>query len=382
MGGLLNTVLLFIVNEPSAFISHRLAVADAAKAAGYVVHVASMPGSAVSAIKEAGFTHHVLPLSRSGQNVFYELWTLFSIWRLLRSLKPDVLHLVTIKPVLYGGFAARLAPVGGVVSAVSGLGFVFTAVGKKAVFIRKMVSTFYGLSLGKKNLRVVFQNPDDRDVLHATGAISVSKVRMIRGSGVDLGWYKALPEPVGKPVVCMAARLLRDKGVLEYVEAVRMLRQRGVDATFQLAGDMDHGNPTSFTSTEIEAWKQEGLLEILGYRSDVADLFAACHFVVLPSYREGLPKVLIEAAACGRAVVTTDVPGCRDAIDPDETGLLVPMKSVTALADAMQRLIEDGELRRRMGAAGRVLAEREFAIEKVVQQHLNIYEELEADIGK
>ena len=153
-------------------------------------------------------------------------------------------------------------------------------------------------------------------------------------------------------------------------------------ASYRLVGDPDPGNPSSLTASDIETVRQEGLVEVIGFRDDIADIFASSHLVVLPSYREGLPKVLVEAAACGRAVITTDVPGCRDAIDPGETGLLVPMKSVTGLADAMQRLIEDGELRRRMGAAGRMLAEREFAIEKVVQQHLDIYAELEANIGK
>ncbi len=371
--------LLFVVNDPAFFMSHRFSVAKAAMSAGYAVNVASMPGACIASIKDAGFTHYELRLSRSGLNFFYELLALTSLFRLFWKVKPDILHLVTIKPVLYGSLAARLSPVGGVVSAVSGLGYVFTASGRKAAFMRKLVAYLYCLAFGKDNLRVIFQNPDDRDVLLNAGALDVSKVRMIRGSGVDLGQYQALPEPEGLPVVCMAARLLRDKGVQEYVEAVRLLHKRGVRAVFKLAGDVDPGNPTSITADDLSAWKQEGLLDVLGYRSDVAELFAASHLVVLPSYREGLPKVLIEAAACGRAVVTTDVPGCRDAIEPDVTGLLVPVKDVTALADAIQRLIEDEALRKRMGAAGRLLAEREFAIENVVQQHLDIYAELEAN---
>lgn len=372
-------VLLFVVNDPSFFISHRLRVALQARACGYTVAVATAPGSAVSKIIEHGFIHHALPLVRSGRNLFSELHAFLATLCLFWKIKPEVLHLVTIKPVIYGGLAARFAPVGGVVSAVSGLGYVFTASGREASLLRLLVSKLYGFAFGKDNLRVIFQNPDDRDVLLNAGALDVSKVRMIRGSGVDLGQYQALPEPEGLPVVCMAARLLRDKGVQEYVEAVRLLHKRGVRAVFKLAGDVDPGNPTSITAADLSAWKQEGLLDVLGYRSDVAELFAASHLVVLPSYREGLPKVLIEAAACGRAVVTTDVPGCRDAIEPDVTGLLVPVKDVTALADAIQRLIEDEALRKRMGAAGRLLAEREFAIENVVQQHLDIYAELEAN---
>ena len=205
---------------------------------------------------------------------------------------------------------------------------------------------------------------------------------MIRGSGVDLALYQALPEPEGLPVVRFAARLLRDKGVYEYVEAVRVLQQRAVRAVFSLVGDPDPGNPTSITSEKLEQWREEGAVEVLGYRKDIARLFADSHLIVLPSYREGLPKVLVEAAACGRAVVTTDVAGCKDAIEPGKTGFLVPVRDADVLADAMQRLIEDAELRRKMGAAGRALAEREFDINKIAQQHLDIYEELESNIGK
>ena len=378
----MNLKILFIVNDVSFFLSHRLPIAKEARARGYSVYIAAMPSALSAIISENDFEFCPLPLTRSGKNPFFEMRSFFSIFLLLRRLRPDILHLVTIKPVLYGAIAARLCSIYGVVCAVSGLGFVFTSKSKKNLPIRFLVSWLYRAAFGKENLRVIFQNPDDRDVLLSIRALNSSKVRMIRGSGVDLAMYQARPEPLGAPIVCFAARLLRDKGVFEYVAAVRLLQERGVTASYRLVGDPDPGNPSSLTASDIETVRQEGLVEVIGFRDDIADIFASSHLVVLPSYREGLPKVLVEAAACGRAVITTDVPGCRDAIDPGETGLLVPMKSVTGLADAMQRLIEDGELWRRMGAAGRMLAEREFAIEKVVQQHLDIYAELEANIGK
>jgi glycosyltransferase involved in cell wall biosynthesis len=373
----MNSLLLIIVNDAAFFLSHRLPVAQGAKKAGYEVHVASMPGPAVERVRDLGFVHHELPLSRSGKNILGEIVSLVSIWRLLWRLKPDVLHLVTIKPVLYGGIAARLAPVKGVVAAVSGLGFVFLAKGLKATILRRIISSLYRFALGKKNLRVIFQNPDDRDVLVGMGALESVKVEVIRGSGVDLASYTELPEPSGTPVVCLAARLLRDKGVLEFVEAVRILRQRGVSARFQLVGDPDLGNPATITVDELEAWRQEGFIELLGFRKDIAKLFGDAHIVTLPSYREGLPKVLVEAAACGRAVVTTNVPGCRDAIEPGITGLLVPVRNASALADAIETLLNDSELRQRMGHAGRMLAESEFSIDKIVKQHLDIYSKLE-----
>lgn len=371
-----------VVNDPAFFISHRLPVAEAARDEGYTVLIATMAGASVADIRSKGFEHYALPLTRSGKHIGAELRAVYSILKLLWRVRPTILHLVTIKPVLYGGLAARLAPVGGVVSAVSGLGFVFMSGGRKAALTRKAVSMMYRLAFSKKNLRVIFQNSDDRDLLLRAGVLAESKVRMIRGSGVDLALYQALPEPEGLPVVRFAARLLRDKGVYEYVEAVRVLQQRAVRAVFSLVGDPDPGNPTSITSEKLEQWRQEGAVEVLGYRKDIARLFADSHLIVLPSYREGLPKVLVEAAACGRAVVTTDVAGCKDAIEPGKTGFLVPVKNADVLADAMQRLIGDADLRRQMGAAGRALAEREYDINKIAKQHLEIYEELESNIGK
>jgi len=198
-------------------------------------------------------------------------------------------------------------------------------------------------------------------------------VEMIRGSGVDLSLFDAKSEPQGLPVVCFAARLLRDKGIYEFINAARILRNKGVLARFVVAGDIDPGNPTSVSARDLERWRDEGAVEVLGYQRDIAALFSSVNLVVLPSYREGLPKVLIEAAAAGRAVVTTDVPGCRDAIEPDVTGLLVPAKNAELLAEAIEKLVVDDLLRKAMGAAGRDLAEREFGIEKVIERHLDIY---------
>jgi len=209
--------------------------------------------------------------------------------------------------------------------------------------------------------------------------VGKDKTRLISGSGVDLKDFPVLPEPDQIPVVVMASRLLKDKGVHEFVEAARILRSRGVDARFQLIGDPDPGNPVSVTAESIQAWREEGVIECLGFRTDIPKLFSQSNIIVLPSYYgEGLPRVLIEAAACGRAVVTTDMPGCRDAIVPDVSGLLVPARDAKALADAIQLLIEDADLRQRMGREGRRLAEKEFSIEKIVQAHLEIYASLEA----
>lgn len=370
--------LLFIVNSPDFLLSHRLPVALAAQRAGYEVHVATAEGGASREITEWGMTHHTVPLTRSGQHPSRELAAIVSLQRLMKRLVPDVVHLVTIKPVLYGGVAARLAGVPAVVAAVSGLGTVFMAQGGRAGLVKRVVSVLYRLSLGHRNLAVIFQNPDDRAALTDIGAVREHQARLIRGSGVALADCPLVPEPEGPPVVTMAARLLRDKGVVEFVEAARLLARRGVPVRFRLIGSLDPGNPTSITPDELTAWEEEGLVELPGYLRDIPAQYAKSHIVCLPSYREGLPKSLVEAAACGRAVVTTDVPGCRDAIEPGKSGVLVPPRDAMALADAIQRLVENPEERRAMGCAGRELAEREFAIERIVKAHLAIYRELES----
>lgn len=371
--------LLFVVNNPAFFMSHRVPVALAAQRAGYDVHVATMDGPAVADIQALGMTHHPIPMTRSGKHPLQELGTLLALIRLFRRLRPKVVHLVTIKPVLYGGIAARIARVPGMVAAISGLGFVFLSNSLKMRLVRSVVARLYRLALGHPNSRVIFQNASDRDLLKSLGAVRDGQVVIIRGAGVDLDAYRASPEPAAPPVVVtMVARLLRDKGVQEFVQAARLLRERGVPVTMQLVGGVDAGNPASATQEDVEAWRREGCVEALGERADVPTLYAAAHIAVLPSYREGLPKSLIEAAACARAVVTTDVPGCRDAIEPDVTGLLVPVRDAEALAAAIERLAADAALRRSMGAAGRALAEREFDIRRVERIHVELYDALSA----
>ncbi|OIN07768.1 glycosyltransferase family 4 protein [Oceanisphaera psychrotolerans] len=371
-----SNVILFVVNAPEFFLSHRFPLAVAAKKSGYEVHVATAEGPDIERIQAQGFIHHVVPFARSGQNPLNELGTLLCLTKLFRRVKPSLVHLITIKPVLYGGIAARLAGVKSVVSAVSGLGTVFLAESAAARLRRWLVTVMYRSAFKQSHLAVIFQNPDDRDALLTLKALMPEQARMIRGSGVTLSDYSYVPEPEGKPVVVMAARLLKDKGVFEFVEAARLLKQRGVSVEMRMIGSPDPGNPTSVNQQELDQWAAEGQVEFLGYRKDIAEQYAAANIVCLPSYREGLPKSLVEAAASGRIVVTTDVPGCRDAIIPDKTGLLVPVKNAVALADVIETLIDSPDLRKRMGQAGRALAEDAFAIEKIVEQHMDIYQEL------
>jgi glycosyltransferase involved in cell wall biosynthesis len=370
--------VLFLVNNLGYFVSHRLPIALAAQSAGYVVTVAfGEKGKACLANLEShGFDCLHAPIRPGGVNPFAELWSLLSIWRLFLVKKPDLVHLVTIRPYLYGGIAARMAHVPAVISAVAGLGSMFIREDIYGRLFRRLLNPLFRSAFGHKNQVVIVQNLSDRDALVEWGVLDPSSARLLRGSGVDLMGFLKLSEVAGTPIVAFAARLLRDKGVNEFILAARLLRTRGVQARFWLIGDADPSNPTSITQQELLAWKSEGVVQVLGYRDDIEDLFAQSHIVCLPSYREGLPKTLIEAAAAGRAVVTTDVPGCRDAIIPNETGLLVSVRDAESLADALQWLIEHPRERAEMGRAGRALAEREFGIEKIVDAHLKIYQEL------
>lgn len=369
--------LLLIVNDAGFFVSHRLPVALAARDAGFEVHVATAAGEPTAVIRSHGIAHHPLRLSRGGTNPLREIAGFMEIVRLLRRLQPDLTHLVTVKPVLYGGLAARLTGVPGVVAAISGLGHVFAVNNPRTRALRRLIIVAYRVALNREGLKVIFQNDDDRNALIRLAVVPPEKTIIVRGSGVDLSAYRPVPEPTGTPVVTFASRLLISKGVYEFVAAAESLRARGVQARFQLVGGVDTHNAGSVSAAEVERWRSGGTVDVAGHRHDMAEVFAASNLVVLPSYYgEGLPKVLAEAAACGRAIVTTNMPGCRDAVEPGVTALLVPPRDVTALAEAIHTLVNDPARRRAMGAAARALAEQEFDIEQIVAQHLEVYRSL------
>lgn len=375
----MSRTLLFVVNVDWFFLSHRLPIALEAMRQGYRVHIATGLTDKQDELERHGLVVHPLALDRSSAGLGNAWRTGMQLRQIFKTVRPDVVHLVTIKPVLLGGLVARLTGVPALVAAVSGLGFVFMARGAKATTRRWLVAALYRMALGHRNLKVIFQNADDLRSVTSIAHLPDTKVAMIPGSGVDLVRYAYVPPPDGVPVLVLAARLLADKGVQEFVQAARLLKQRGCKARFVLVGTVDTANPTSFTEVEVSAWVDAGTVEWWGHRADMPQVLAAARLAVLPSYREGLPKVLIEAAACGRAVVTTDVPGCRDAIHAGVTGVLVPVRDVAALANAMEALINAPVRCREMGEAGRALAEKAFDVRQVVAAHLRIYEEL---IGK
>lgn len=369
-------ILLFVVNVDWFFTSHRMPVALAAKKEGYEVHVATGITTKLEELRENGLIVHELNLKRNGASIFNGLSSLVELTGLFRRIRPDVIHLVTIKPVLLGGVAARITGSPAVVAAVSGLGYVFTAQGLSAQLRRWVISQVYRVVLSNRRLKVIFQNEDDRRILCDFARLNSERSILIRGSGVDLSAYRFSSLPDGVPVVMMAARLLFDKGVTEFVEAARIIRARKISARFVLVGSIDEANPTSLNAGHLAQIAKDGIVELWGHRADMANVLAEATIVVLPSYREGLPKVLIEAAACGRPVITTDVPGCRDAILPDTTGLLVPVRDADGLARALEILLFSRDACRKMGIAGRRLAEEVFDLKNVVDMHLSLYKEM------
>ena len=373
-----NKKVLILVNYLSFFISHRLPIAEALLAKGFEVFIGygELRGADPKILEQRGFKVYFIPMQPGSFNLLNDFKTFYYIWSFFKRVKPDIVHLVTIKPYLYGGIISRLCGVQGLITAVSGLGTLFVNKDLKSKLIRLLLYPIYKLAFNHSNQKIIVQNKDDLKVLVNWGVLNLSKVKLLKGSGVKLENFINLDEPSGTPVVCFAARLLRDKGVYEYVSAVRLLKERGIKAEFLLAGDLDINNPTGLKLKDLNKIRDEGYVKIIGYQRDIATLYAKSHIICLPSYREGFPKSLIEAAAAGRAVVTTDVPGCRDAIIPNKTGLLVPIKDSQKLADALQWLIENSKERIAMGKAGRNFAEKEFKIEKIILNHLDIYQDI------
>ena len=367
--------LLYLFNDAPFFLSHRLPVARAAAAEGYEVHVATPASPAAAALRREGLTHHAIALTRRGVNPAAQVASLVAIARLYRRLRPDLIEHATIKPVLYGGLAARALRQPAVVSWMTGLGFVFISQGTRARLVRRAVRTGYRTALRRPGSWVIFENPDDRDLFVAAGLTEPGRTRLIRGAGVDMTMFHPTPEAPGVPVVVLAARMLRDKGVVEFVEAARTLRSSGAVARFVLVGSADPDNPAGLAEAQLRAWHEEGSVEWWGQRDDMADVFQGAHVACLPSYREGLPKVLVEAAASGRAIVATDAPGCREVVRDQWNGLLVPVRNAAALAEAIGRLLADPGERARMGARGRERVEYQFSDRHVIQETLAVYAE-------
>ncbi len=363
--------IILFANTDWYLYNFRLELAKALHARGDDVIFLSPPGDYAAKLAELGFRWLAFPFSRRGMNPLAELGTIFRLWSLYRREKPDLVHHFTIKCVLYGSSAAHLAGVPHIINAITGLGYVFN---EGNHLLGALARFFYRLVL--KNTQVIFQNPDDLEIFTQAKLLQPAQAHLIRSSGVDLSRFHSQTEtPSQPPLIILPARLLKEKGVPEFVEAARLLKKRGIAARLALIGEPDPHNPSSVSSDELEDWVAEGVIESWGWQQDMPKIYAESHIVCLPSYyREGVPRSLLEAAASGRAIVTTDAPGCREVVRHGVNGLLVPLRDPQALADAIQTLLENPQLRQEMGLRGREIVEKEFSSEIVIAQTLGVYD--------
>ena len=366
---------MFVVTEDWYFVSHRLGLAKAAKKAGFEVSIAARVGGHRDVIEKSGLTLHNINFDRSGVGPLREVSTIANLIKLYRQERPDIVHHVAMKPVVYGSIAARVAGIKFVVNALGGLGFAFRSTGWRASAMKNVIRPLLKRALSGGNSRLILQNEDDRRMLTEMKLIDGDKTRLIKGAGINLETYPKADCLYQPPLVVLPARLLKDKGVGEFVAAAKALREEGCLARFALVGEPDPANPASFSKNDIEQWKSSGEVECWGWRKDMPNVFAQAQIVCLPSYHEGLPKALLEAAASHCAMVATDIPGCRPIVKHGETGWLVRPRDVESLKLALREAIERPDLRQKFAAAAYDNIKKEFTLERVVAQTLAIYEE-------
>ena len=356
----------------------RRSLAVALRDAGHDVLLISPHGPYGEKLRELGLPWQPVPMDRRSLNPLREAALLLHLTRMLRRERPDIVHGFTIKCAVYGSLAARVAGVPGRVNAVAGMGYVFISHSVKARVLRPVVRALLKLALGGRNARLILQNPDDVALFQHARLVDPAHVRLIQGSGVDCSRFRPDPDrQAGARLrVLLPARLLWDKGLAEYVQAARLLHAEGRPIDLLLAGDPDPGNPAAVPEAQVREWAEQRLVQWLGHVDDMPALLRSVDIVALPSYREGLPKGLIEAAASGCALVTTDVPGCREVVTHDVDGLLVPVRDGAALAKAIARLQDDPPLRVRLADAGRRKALEQFDERIVIRKTLAVYDEL------
>jgi glycosyltransferase involved in cell wall biosynthesis len=364
--------LLFFATEDWFVCSHWLPLILGAKDEGFEVIVVTRTNKHAEKIRKYGVKVIHFEISRRGTNVFREFGTILRLTKIYRTERPDIVHHVAMKPMLYGSLAAHLVRVPSAVNWVSGMGWLFISKSRRAQILQTVVRKVIGVLL--RGTEVIVENKDDHAVMTGLG-ISDRHLHLIRGAGVDTSMYAPVPEPEGEPIVVLPARMLWDKGVGEFVEAATLLKRRGVSARFVLVGEPDGENPASVPEHKLVSWQKDGVVEWWGRREDMPQILAQSHIVCLPSYREGLPKSLLEASSSGRPIVTTDVPGCREIVRDGDNGILVEVRNPVALADALAKLLADPELRQQMGQCGRERVMNEFSQEIITSQVLAIYRE-------
>ena len=369
--------LLFFVAEDWYFVSHRLTLAEKAISAGFDVSIVCRESEHGDQIRAAGIKLIPLEMHRSTLNPFSNLILFWQIFRVLRSERPDVLHNVAQKPVVLGTLAARLAGVPRIVNALGGLGIVFSSDRLRNRLLRRVFALVYRMVLSARNVTLILQNRENLEWFIGVVGLNETNTTLIRGAGVDVGEFQSDHNAIARtiPVVTLVARLLRAKGIVEFIKAAHILNARGCEATFLLVGDSDKLNPEALSHEELHRLLRESKVQWLGRRSDIKQIWQDSDISVLPTYYpEGVPLSLLESAAMGKPIITTDVPGCNDLVIDGLNGFLVPPKDPLALADAIEKLVLNPELREQFGRASRERAVKEFSSERVIADTLALYE--------
>ncbi len=367
--------ILYVVTEDWYFLSHRLPMARAAKAAGYEVHVATRLNRGKEVIEAEGFTPHSLSWQRGSLSPTHSLAGVAELRKLLRALKPDILHNISLKPVLLGGIASLGLSSIAVVNSLTGLGTLFVGNHRKSDLTRPLVVAALKALLKRPNSRTIVQNPDDKRFVLGLGVPEAS-VDLIPGSGVDTQHFTPLPEPSPPITAAYVGRMLADKGVLTLIQAYSLATSRGAKLQLLLAGDTDRENPGSLAPEQLREFASAFGIRWLGHVADIREVWAKAHIAVLASRREGLPKSLLEAAACGRPMIATDTPGCREIAIAGKTALTFPVDDAPALAEALTQMASDAEMRSRFGSAARALVEEKFSAEAVGKATVALYRSL------
>lgn len=369
--------ILFVTNVDWFFISHRLVIAEEAQKRGFEVIVAAEDTGRSQEIRDKGIHFINLSISRSGTNPFKEFKTLINFFNVYKKINPDVVHHITLKPVIYGSIIAKLLRIRGVVNAISGLGYNFTK-GRQS-YVQKAMLYIMRFGFSRKNLVVIFQNENDQDELTDLGIINSSnEIVGIKGSGVDLQKYYESPFPAfNRIIILLPSRMLWDKGIKELREASNILKEKYSNKVeFILSGLADEDNKAGVPAFYMKSWDDGEYVKWIGYQKNMFKIYQNSHIVVLPSYREGMPKSLLEACAVGRAIVTTNAIGCKETVDEGVNGFKVPVASSTDLANALEELINNHDLIKQMGHNSRAKAEKEFDVKNVVEKHIEIYNRL------
>lgn len=365
-----------VINDDGFFLSHFLAIGQRALKNNYAVSVFAIDSGRRKEIESLGFDFIPLPTSRDSLNPFKEFKVLLLLFKCYRKYKPDIIQHFTIKPVLYGSLVTKVLKLNCVVNYFTGMGYLFSNANKYNKLTHQIMLKLFKFIFSKPDLLFIFENKDDLNLVSSAATIKKEQCFIVNGAGVDLGSYVFSSEQkIAKLRVLLPARMLWDKGVAEFVQAAQILYTKyNKTVEFILAGKVDLGNKACISETQLKKWNQQGFVKWIGFQNNMVQTLKESHIIVLPSYREGLPKALIEACAVGRPIVTTDVPGCRETVENGLNGFLVPVKTVEPLARAIEKLILDEQLRVQMGLAGRRIAEQKFALNKVVTQVFDIYE--------